>query len=114
MEESFFLPFRTTFETDSLSQQAQEKVFQKSVNPSGKHFLYLKYSEATSEVLSLLVWYRVRRQIQLDANRYIYFFKKTRHNKYYPDHMHKPVLLIRQFFIAFSFRSSWKSHTLEQ
>ena len=67
---SFFLPFKTTFETESFSVQAQEKVFQKSINPSGKHFLYLKYSQATTEVLSLVVWYRVRRQIQLDYNRY--------------------------------------------
>ena len=66
---SFFLPFRTTFEIDSLSGGLSERVQQNPVNSNGKYSLYLKFSEATTYVLRIICVYRCQRYLQINNTR---------------------------------------------
>ena len=69
LSSSFFLPFRTTFELESFSGELGERVQQNPVNSNGKYSLYLKFSEATTYVLRIVVIYRCQRYLQINSSR---------------------------------------------
>ena len=57
------------FELESFSGELGERVQQNPVNSNGKYSLYLKFSEATTYVLRIIVIYRCQRYLQINSSR---------------------------------------------
>lgn len=72
LSSSFFLPFKTTFELNSYSGVTGERIQQKPIGQNDKYNLYLKFSAATTYVIRIVVFYRVQRYIQINAERSVF------------------------------------------
>ena len=69
---SFFLPFKTSFEIDSFSDEVRERIKQQPINPFSKYLLYLKFSTETTYVIRVVAIYRCLRYIQFNSERNVF------------------------------------------
>ena len=93
LSSSFFLPFRTTFEIDSLSGGLSERVQQNPINSNGKYSLYLKFSEATTYVLCIICIYRCQRYLQINSSRNC--FKSHELEQWWPQIPNSPKNILK-------------------
>ena len=69
---SFHLPFKTSFELESYSGLAAERIKQQPIGANDKYSLYLKFAQATTYVIRVIVFYRVQRYIQINSQRNVF------------------------------------------